>query len=102
GTGVDVVQTESGQCGRDLAIAPSRIGFCPAGGVDGAEGGKRLAGGGAQFHGGRGQSWVHDRLPTRARATIVRCPSMVPGATVAACAYRQWSSTAPCSGASNP
>ena len=66
--------------------APARVGFGGAGEVDAAEIGERAPGGGAEVDDVVGELEVHQGRPTVERPTIMRWISMVPDATVAACA----------------
>ena len=66
--------------------APARVGFGGAGEVDATEVGERAPGGGAEVDDVVGELEVHQGRPTVERPTIMRWISMVPDATVAACA----------------
>ncbi len=82
--GVEVLGAQGPQRAGHVLAAGGRVVLGAAGGVDPAEGGERLGGGGPELQGLVGQDGVHRLLPSRSLATIMRWTSMVPDATVAA------------------
>jgi hypothetical protein len=78
GPGVELARPQRVERPRHLAG--------PQGGVDPADGGEGLGGGGAELLRLLGGDRVHRVPPSSALATIMRWTSMVPDATVAACA----------------
>src|SRR5262245_61418411 len=97
----DRIDVEGAERGERVARFPpgAEVDFGAPGDVDAAEVGERPARRRAQLDDVVGDDEIHHARPSTERPTIILWISMVPDATVAACAYRQWSSTAPCSAA---
>ncbi len=83
---VEVVDAERLQGRQHLGLPHAGVELGAAGGVDAAERREGAASGGGQLERDVGEGGVHRRLPSSALDTIIRCTSMVPEATVAACA----------------
>lgn len=84
GARVEVLGSDGGEGGRHLAFTTGRFFLGSAGGIHPAEGGEGFGRGGGELDRFGRQDRVHARGPSRALATIMRCTSMVPDATVAA------------------
>ena len=85
---IDVVRAETAE-GVPRAYACGGVGFRFAREVDAAEVGEGAARRRLQLDDVVGDDEIHQPRPRMARPTIMRWISMVPDATVAACAYRQ-------------
>ena len=83
---VELVDPQRLQRVGNLAVAARRLLLGPARHVDPAEGGEGAGRGGAELGASSGRTGFTSARPSSALDTIMRCTSMVPDATVAACA----------------
>jgi hypothetical protein len=86
GPGVEVADAQRVEGAGDVGRADRRVLLGAPRRVHTAEGGERLGGRRPVLDGLLGQDGVHEPPPSRAFDTIMRCTSIVPDATVAACA----------------